>query len=236
MEKFLISFIIFGCLSTNVSAQVLHRNAYSKEVYSYNGNQFGFSKPMSFNAAGAARKSTPAPVLVNGEKIYRSGHNIDNEPQLTSHKSFSSYISEKMKPVFAKLPDGRYMMPTFNLVIDKKGKLIFYDFREIAIMSGNVKRISGEGTEEHMGMAFSQVPGKNKNETQGESEISENLRQELNRAMEDALVNAPMFTPAMASGKKVCCLLFPNYDFNDFIIVKDGQVSFEGGLKLPVNE
>ncbi len=221
--------LISLCLSLSSHAQVAHGKNDYRKTFHFNGNDFNFSKPLSFMIAGKMRQATPNVIEVNGEKIHRCGYETDNKPKIKHNKTLADYIRKSITPSVQKLPDGVYAMETYNLVIDKQGKLIYFDYREpiyISASTSTIKSIKGDNMSmEQMQAMLMQL--KAPASPTKEPDIPKPLLMAVDSAMYQALLHAPKFTPATKDGKNVYCALELHYDFKDHIVVKDHQVSFE---------
>jgi hypothetical protein len=218
--------LLIMCLyGLTLSGQVMHGKVDYTKTLKFNNNYFKFSRPISMAIQGKVRTSTPTPIEVNGDKIYESGLQTDKIPKFLGTTTFPQFIRNSIRSYLKELPDGKYAMETFNLVIDDEGKLIYFDFREITKLTGKIHVVGGENVSQYeMSQQLSQIKKSGRDVA---DDLPSPVKKRMTKAMYNVLAKAPKFTPATVAGKKVNCLLSDDFNFKDFIVVKNHVVSFE---------
>lgn len=138
--KSIIVFLAFFLASTSNEAQVqFGKNDYKKKLH-FNGNVITFSKPMSPNIAGLHVHAIPIPKELNGENIYSTTFSTKIKPaKYIGNSAFEKYVFSAIKNSLTKLPDGNFAIFFSNFVVDKNGKLAYFDFSKIDRISKNIQ-------------------------------------------------------------------------------------------------
>ena len=110
----------------------------AQRQFIYRGNQFIMSKSDTMlttdPVTGISEKMTiaPRPVMMNGEQIYTTDA-LKTFPFLKSagDKKISVYLFDKLKRQLSALDDGNYIVSIDNVVLDKKGRLVYYELKGI---------------------------------------------------------------------------------------------------------
>jgi len=96
---------------------------------SFTDKETGKTEPVTFTVFAC-------PVKMNGEVIHSSG-DVTKEPVFQGkEKSFSEYIFNSVRTELAKLEDGEYFIHVAYPVVDREGRLVYYE-NEGVTASGN---------------------------------------------------------------------------------------------------
>ncbi len=111
---------------------------------SYKGNKFEMSPAMHDTIAivdpvtGVERTMVttldPKPITMNGNKIYNSNELNKKTTFNIKEASIKEYLMNQIGKKLSQLPNGYYNMQVSNIVIDEKGKLVFYTFNGLTKM------------------------------------------------------------------------------------------------------
>jgi hypothetical protein len=126
--RYAIIIFLFLCAAYSGAAQ---------QEISFNGNTFTMSPVDTINVIDPVSGSAeilfepPRPVSLNKEPIYR----IDTLKILpafragkTGEQKLSAWLFDHLKSTLDTLDDGKYILSVTNAVIDKKGRLVYYEF------------------------------------------------------------------------------------------------------------
>jgi|GEM_PF-1695125 len=223
---FLLILVVGACPFLN--AQVMFGNVEYNKVLNFHSNYLTFSKPIEVTALGKKRQSIPCPLTLNGEKIY-SFMSPNVKPAQPVGFNLPDYVFNSIKPDLEKLPDGEYILQLMNLVLDKKGKLAYFDFDTLKILSGNVKTFSYTtdnlpDEDQHTLTVQDLIDNMGLRDTQPRTAQSDSLDKVLMDiprktklaiylSLYKALKRLPNFTPAEKTGQKINYVLRPGYDF-----------------------
>jgi hypothetical protein len=112
----------------------------NKKTLKFNNYYVRFSEPMELLIKGKMRRSFPAPISINDERIFVDGDNdIERKPYFNYKDSFSEYIFSAIKADLEDLPNGMYQIKRFNMVLGKNGELAYFDFDSLQPSSDNYK-------------------------------------------------------------------------------------------------
>ena len=211
----------------------MHGQVDYKKVLDFHGLYFRFAKPITMNIMGKERTSTPNPLSVNEQPIYRSDYEVNTNPLIQGYSSLKTYMAKAMQPVYAKLPDGVYIINTNSIVISKKGKLVYFDYSLVRKSSGKIHRIGGSNMSMEQMRTELERPEDTKVENPADTVMAPDMKKMIHQALYKALDNAPAFKPALKNGKPVNCLLGPYYYYGVFVTVKDGKVKVEDANNMP---
>lgn len=112
-------------------------------IITYNGNKIEIEEKMLIDTVTVQDPATKeisqkmismmgeVPAKLNDEMIYDIG-NIEKRPVMKG-ASMKEYIRKKMKSSLEQLPDGTYFIGASHMVLDKKGKIVFYDITPYSI-------------------------------------------------------------------------------------------------------
>jgi hypothetical protein len=151
------------------------------------------------------------PATMNGKKIYgyyeipegtQPGTAVNSKAGLSSN-NLKEYLLTNLADEFKKLANGSYFIELNDVVVDEKGKIVFFNFKGILI-----------NTREH----DNGVNPKAKIDKATQASIAA----KVSRLMEDA----PMHSPAMINGNAVPFLI-DGISFSNPFIIKDHKVVYE---------
>lgn len=221
-RKFTVLSILI-CSFTVLSAQVVHPNIDCSKELIYNGHKFLFYEQEEMKIAGKTIKSIPLPETMDGEAVLNFNI-LDVQPSLARYKTLKNYIQSKLKPVLSTLEDGNYMLNINVAIVDKSGKLVYYDFRELTPLGNSIHKFSGQVSSiEQLQKLFS----KEKSSKSKVPQIDSMLKIKIETTMLNALINCPRFNPGKKNGKFVHCYISPFENFDSIISIKGGKVYFE---------
>ncbi len=175
--------IALSCFSKNATSGSKEFKKTGNTV-TYNGNTFTLSEglrdtitvvdPVTAKELTQVRILEPAPISMNGRKIYNAVE-VTTEPQQFAHSvSIEEHILANLAGDIDALPNGSYWMNISNIVVDETGKVIYYEFRGI----------SGTGRDADM-------------------KLSQDLTKSLAQRVDLAMRTAPVMKPATLNGKNV---------------------------------
>jgi hypothetical protein len=128
----------------------------------------------------------PLPVKINGETIYNTntirtpgkyGGDVSTESNFTS-QGLKMYLLLNMGKELRKLGDGSYTMSLDNIIIDKKGAIVFFEV-------GNIEKRTKVGTE------VKHAP------------IDKKMHEQIARKISQLITKMPLHKPADINGKPV---------------------------------
>jgi len=207
--------IVFICSWLYVYSQVMNGQVDNKKVLKFNENYFTFSKTFSVVIAGKKRQFNPAPITINSRNIYTSF----DTPTLKEPKfkgDLSKYIFDGIKKELELLPDGKYTLNKMFLVVDKNGKLAYFDFDTLKAASGDIKTFSGKGKTGSVNLTGSvqdvidQLGLRDAPDNSSafiEPVIAKDIKLKIYFALYNVLKNCPKFKPAMRKGQPVDFIL-----------------------------
>ncbi len=121
----------------------------------YRGNTFGLTdlqKTTIMTTNPKTGKEEKSEIEIPQYPIKMNGKQIRNQPEVKEMPVYAEGILEEkildaVKPELAQLPDAdNYVISIFNMVVDEKGKLVYYDIRGLERyynMSDNIPEHSG---------------------------------------------------------------------------------------------
>lgn len=137
-----LAIISIVCFSKNSFAHKFEKNG---NIVTYRGNTFELGPeridtmqledPVNGEILTKYIKSSPQPEKMNGRKIYR-GYDLPEPGPLGSPTNYKAgidgngikiYLLSNLKAELATLPDGSYYVGVNNVVLDEKGKIVYYD-------------------------------------------------------------------------------------------------------------
>ncbi len=132
----LISVVAFSI--TGFSQKKIVQNG---RILSFNGNTMEISpgycdstmivNPVTGMESILITLSAPHPIKLNGNKIYYSDE-LNSKVLFQSNDSLlGQFLIEQITTFLIKLNDGHYDLNLNNIVIDEKGKLVYYEFNGI---------------------------------------------------------------------------------------------------------
>ena len=180
-----VALVCLLCFSKDSFSQKFEKKG---NVVTYRGNKFEYAIPYGPDTVTMTDPVTgkevqkivsfdAVPMKMNGEKIYRS----DSVTVLPAWKdgAFEEYILNQLTNELNQLPDGEYSINMNNVVIDKKGKAVFYEYR-----------------------GFYDVRGF----TDENKIVPEKLRNTVSKKIDELVRKAPVKKPASLHGKSVTVL------------------------------
>lgn len=140
------------------------------------------------------------PSKLNEEPIYSDDNRSLFMPVFNGKEnSMEEYIFHSLVPALNKLPDGQYSFSITNMVVDKNGKLVYYQLNDF-------------GTDWSM---------------KDNASIPDDVKTEINQRAQNALENDVSFKPAMLKGKKVNAVTSLWFGGKHKIVVSDHVATLE---------
>ncbi|PZF74142.1 hypothetical protein [Taibaiella soli] len=217
MKKLLLG-ISFLFVSNQCTAQVTYGKNPAHSVLNFNGNTITFSDKDPVMVAGNKMYANAIPAQVNGEKVYKSTFfESTSRPVMKGYQDMTAYLFKQMASDFSSLPDGLYSIHTANLTIDKKGKLIYFDYTPLYKLSDDVQMESNASQMAPMQVKVSIASP----QSTGDFEIPPALKKKIEQKLYNCLLKCPLFSAAtLPSGAKVYCYLGEDkYNFRRLVKV-----------------
>jgi len=135
-----------GC-TMHTSAQTFERKG---NIVTYRGNKFLYSPkdlkdtitvtdPVTGQKMVKITAIESRPVKMNGEKIYY-GDEMSMLPIPEGKEGDAERgILKALQADLNKLPDGKYYLDLFNVITDKKGKVVFYEYNGLISHNNKLK-------------------------------------------------------------------------------------------------
>jgi hypothetical protein len=160
---------------------------------------------------------SPVPVKMNGETIYESDELSQKVALKEPNKSMLSVLTNDTRSLLGQLPDGRYRFRILNLVVDKSGRVAYYDLEPIEWYT---KPVPFSGSEDDM-----KLVEERKKEREAHK-VNAELRGQIMAAFERSLDNMK-FRPAMKDGKPVIAYTNEHSSLAEIEVIKveHGKVS-----------
>ena len=148
-KMFLFIPLAFVCIlffSKNSFSQKFDRNG---NIVAYRGNKFEFSKvrydtitmidPVTGKENTVVTSLLPVPIKMNGKKIFNTDEVTERPSGLASTGSFEDFIFKNLSTDMDKLPDGLYTLDIGNIVLNAKGKVIYYEYAGLSTKDSTTK-------------------------------------------------------------------------------------------------
>jgi len=209
---------------SHCTAQVSYGRNPAFSILNFNGNKVTFSDKEPILIGGNKMYANAKPAFINGERVYSSASfESVSRPVMKGYQDMSAYILKQMASDFSSLPDGLYSIHTTNLVIDKSGKLVYFDYTPLYKLSDEVQAESNESEMEPMQLKVSV----SSSQTAADVEIPAALKKKIEQKLYNCLLKCPSFSPAvLPSGAKVYCYLGADkYNFRKLIKVANHKAT-----------
>ena len=126
----------------------------------------------------------PVPLKMNDSRIY-TWHVLATKPETDVHNiPFELYVLKEISNELGKLPDGDYFLDLDHVVINKKGKVVYYQYPGIYN-----KELSDAEVAKGANIQYILIPPA--------------IKGPLNKKIERTLCNAPAAKPGLLNGKPV---------------------------------
>ncbi len=218
-----LAMVCIVCFTKNSTSKEFRKKG---DKVTYRGNTIELSKPVTdtlkkedvTNSLTIQQVivTSPKPVKLNGEAIPQ---NVDKGPVFTgSEGNIRNYIIKNAREQLTALEDGMYTLDISNILIDEKGEVAYFNFEDvkrsrrqeeiITIKPAQVevsKKPDPEITVTITSGPQAGTTGRLLRNT-GEkyfAEISPENQEAIHRKVNELMKDAPRFTPATVSGKKV---------------------------------
>jgi hypothetical protein len=145
-----LALVCILCFSKNAFSRKPERKG---NLVIYKGNKFDLSKtvkdtilltdPITAKQTVHVATKEPQPIKMNGEKIYDGGE-TDAKPLFAAGKEkLQEYIINSLKGVAASLPDGDYSLYLKNIIVDKSGKVVYFEDKGMISWKADSKAFLG---------------------------------------------------------------------------------------------
>ena len=210
-----LALVCIVCFSKNSFSQKFEKNG---NIVTYHGNKFELSEPETdtiviVNPVTGKEETkiatkVPYPVKMNGSKIYAPWEIKNNaSPALgtpynaesaLNAETLKEYLLSNLKEELAKLKDDTYALNLQHVVVDEKGRIVYFEYNGISVFgaAGNDPNKSG---------------------------VDKSVQTRITRQVYTLLNNAPAHTPASVNAHDVPAMI-SDYDRGMFTI-KDRKVS-----------
>lgn len=131
--------ICMFCVAYSAFAQQFIRNG---NTITYRGNTFEYAAPGTDEVIiidPVTRRQVKkrvtrdaVPVKMNGTRIYAAGEVTAKPVQVDESVSLQLYVLKGLTTEFNKLPNGRYLLYLSNIIVDNKGKLVYYEYEGVS--------------------------------------------------------------------------------------------------------
>ncbi len=133
--------------ATHTSAQTFERKG---NVVTYRGNKFLYSPqgkkdtirvtdPITNKKIVKVEEVESRPIKMNADKIY-NGDELSMLPLPNGKEGDAERsILKGLQIDLDKLPDGKYYLDLFNVILDKRGKICFYEYKGLLSHNNKVK-------------------------------------------------------------------------------------------------
>jgi len=209
-------FICAVCFSKNQYSNKIEKNG---NIATYRGNKFEFSEagpkdtvivldPVTGKEKTLIAQKSPVPLKINGERIYNYNDlegkknemgKPSNNPAGFNKDNIKEYLITNLAGDLKSLLDNDYTMDFNYIVIDKNGKIVYF---------------------EYSGVRIYRDPWGDKPEPK---KIDKVIQDKIANKVYDILNNAPAHSPATIDGNDVPFYLVENLFINPFTI-KNGKV------------
>ena len=133
-----LALVCVACFTKSAFSQKFVKNG---NVVTYRGNRFEMSDtrtdtismtdPVSGKEIMQVATRNAIPVKVNNEKIYNSDEVTSRAASFSANGSLEDYLFKHLATELDKLPDGTYVLDLYNIVLDSKGRIVFYEYNGI---------------------------------------------------------------------------------------------------------
>jgi hypothetical protein len=139
-----ISLFLLLSISSFAYAQTFVRNG---NTVTYRGNKFEIGRPendttdvvdpVTGQEMRHIKVHDPSPQQMNGTQIYQAWAVSSLAEMPALHDPLEIYVLKRLAPEFEQLPDGDYFIDTRNIVVDRQGKIVFYEYQGITTTASN---------------------------------------------------------------------------------------------------
>jgi len=127
------------CLAYSAFGQQFQRTG---NTVTYRGNTFEYATPGTDEVTitdPVTRKQVKkrvtrdaVPVKMNGTRIYAASEVTTKPVQVDESVSLQLYVLKGLTTEFSKLPNGRYLLYLSNIIVDSKGRLVYYEYEGVS--------------------------------------------------------------------------------------------------------
>lgn len=183
----------------------------------YRGNVFELSSltvdtvfvqdPVTGNMLLKIAEHEPVPVKMNGDTIYQSyalnhtvgaGLNTITSKSSLKAEAIRLYLLDNMKDELKKLDNGKYWLGITNVVVDKNGDIVYFDYSGLQTESPMIKNV-------------------------GTNNIDLVLQAKISKKVSRLLLEMPRHAPGVSNGREVNSVI-DGLEFWNLFEVKDGRL------------
>jgi hypothetical protein len=158
------------------------------------------------------------PVKMNGQKIFEA-KDLSNDPQLANGLSPMEQLGRDIQSELSKLPDGEYAFSVRNVIIDEKGRVVYY---QVGPVSRSRAAVAFPKSQQEWDALKKEME-----QEEASDRIDDALAARISEASERSL-DAMSFQPALKDSKPVVARVHLRGERYE-IVVKDGVASRKPG-------
>jgi len=222
-------------------SQIEHGKVKPNSTITIGRNKITFGKSTPVSIEGTTLDLFPNPEYLNGNKIYRvNDKKINSVPKfLNARSSFPLFIFKSIQEELNKLEDGTYGFSIEDVVINKNGEVVYYDYSVLRKLSNSYKEIHSAADLKNIKIDTNQPDDHTAVPTEKTKAIFEKLSA--------AMFNSKFSAASLANGETINCdLVGLKYVLDGFIVVKNhaaiyrpltpgkpSEVKIEDQLQMP---
>jgi hypothetical protein len=171
------------CFSKNSFSQKFERKG---NMVTYRGNTFEYyqdprvdtqiiTDPVTNQQITRYIKFDPVPVKMNGTRIYgnnQTGSLTSSPEPYAKNGSVEDYLFRNLAKTLDRLPDGIYRIELNNVVVDTKGKIVYYEYGGITNANKNTPADIEKALPEEIDHLLNNVPAMKPGKMQNNNVIS----------------------------------------------------------------
>jgi len=204
------------------SAQIYHHKIKPNSIVKVNNNNIKFGASIPLEIYGVTIHLFPNPEYLDNKKIYRADNKaVSKKPVLLNASfSFPKVIFKSLQSEFNKLEDGTYAFALEDLVIDEKGRVVFYDYSPLRKLN-NAKEISSPAD-------FSKIKSNTNEFLENDTNVPKGRTNDILKKLSKVVFSCKFSPALLANGKAINCDLTSfEYSFDGFIEVKNHKSSYK---------
>lgn len=169
--------------------------------------------PVTMETEWVVRNPNPMPLKLNNMNIY-GVNEVGNQPSV-SGETLRRFIISQLSAHLKK--DGEYRLMLDNIIINDKGKIVYYNFNGIEKkVTTHTQTIEAGKSSSPVNYAMSRTDWK---------ETDKNLSTSLSTQIEKIIDKTPAYKPAMVYNQPVPCLL-DTKDLQRPFFVRNGVIQY----------
>jgi hypothetical protein len=155
----------------------------------------------------------PYPISLNGQPIVQEEKAEKVPVYEGAVTDLATTVFNYIMPDMDKLPDGNYKVNVFNIIIDEKGKLAYYEVNDI--VNNAQSFVVGEANGKP---SLVPNPGDTKHNNPADKKALQAIAEKIDQYLANENIS---FSPAMQKGKAVPCAISGGFTYSKTIVVKD---------------